>query len=600
MVNMDAELLVERTSQPQGYSSLPAGLNANETLQVIVIVADGVGAEAHFTKPVQCRSPSGDEAADSILESLTAIDEKLSEGNAFNALVLLHQSSRLLNSAAATPNGVENRATRRTAAANVTEEVATRTAFLNQLVQASETMVVNEQGLQLQASGAMSVTFGGRVDNATSLKALSYTQTLATNAFTTNVMTAAVSKSLVGTLSNLLSANVQNTSTSIVSIRDILNKTTALQNALLVNGEAAVETKSDNIIISSSRQELSSGGATIGLAPPSGPGARRLTTDGGAASFRLPAMNIGSSVGIAYVQFMENPYAFAGEQANEGLASEVTALDIQSINGPVTQFEGGIAVVLPVSNSEYADIDKNIEVVSVVSQNVTCAANSTLPSNIQDITFECPDERGITPNITCNGYETYSFTLTCQSIETVVASCVFWDVQQEAWSDEGCEFKGQTNGSLACNCTHLTDYVARFSVIGTNFLGTIDHFAEISLAAALVLLPALIFLVSIPGVSVTCMVLQYGLMKKKTWMKIAMELEGHGTAVMFQHALRKQSIAQFLVQEMHKGNAEAVAFLLTYDAALKGLEGQSRHGGRVRPQKELTSLRRQFPVVKFG
>ena len=63
---------------------------------------------------------------------------------------------------------------------------------------------------------------------------------------------------------------------------------------------------------------------------------------------------MGSSIGVAYVQYKQNPFAFAGNKTNAGLASEVTSLDLQSSTGPVTQFPASLAVALPVTDPAYA------------------------------------------------------------------------------------------------------------------------------------------------------------------------------------------------------------------------------------------------------
>jgi hypothetical protein len=92
-----------------------------------------------------------------------------------------------------------------------------------------------------------------------------------------------------------------------------------MQNSLLVSGENPVVTKTDKLLVSSSRVDLSSP-TTIGL-----------STEGEeqAAGFGLPNQFAGSSVGVSLVKFTDNPYAFAGEDENEGVASQVIALDLQ-------------------------------------------------------------------------------------------------------------------------------------------------------------------------------------------------------------------------------------------------------------------------------
>jgi hypothetical protein len=311
-----AEFIVARSVQPQARFYLPVGLNFNETLEVIVVVADGLGAEARRTEPVQCRSPPTNAITDAVVKSLTVIDQLLEEGNAFNAMVYLSQSSALLNSApsSAPVNSTEAQAGRRrrrnsAAAAAGTVEEAIRGKFLDQLVASRESIVANAQGLQLQAAATRSAT-SGQLNNATSMTALGFIQDVTSTAFDTkdpSVMTPSCAEALVGTVSNLFSAGVQNANTSIVTIRDTLNKTAMMQNALLVSGEVPVETRSDNVILSSSRQDLSSAGVRIGTAAAAVNGSRHLTGDAGgaAASFVLPKMDLQSSVGVVYVQFMQ-------------------------------------------------------------------------------------------------------------------------------------------------------------------------------------------------------------------------------------------------------------------------------------------------------
>jgi hypothetical protein len=43
--------------------------------------------------------------------------------------------------------------------------------------------------------------------------------------------------------------------------------------------------------------------------------------------------------------------------------------------------------------------------------------------------------------------------------------CIYWDVNNESWSSDGCIKVKYTNNSITCACNHLTDFAARFASI---------------------------------------------------------------------------------------------------------------------------------------
>jgi hypothetical protein len=327
---------------------------------------------------------------------------------------------------------------------------------------------------------------------------------------------------------------------------------------------------------------------------------------------------------------------------------------VQSSQGPVTQFEGGVAITLPVSNPAYAGVKNGMETWVVTTQNLTCVENSTVPLNIANITFECPDENGAVPNMTCNGLDNYTATLTCESVSTAVATCVFWDDEQGFWSDEGCVLNDSVNGSLACTCYHATDYVAKFSSVGKSFLGTVNHITKLTADDALAILPALLFLCLIVGVHIFFIVGAMAATKVRERNRILLEMTNLSTAVLFQYTLQRESIAQYLVSvsspsppffflslspppsllpslspqfsprgaqecsdvmrnapptttthtraklaELHK-NTDNETFLVTHEEANRGLQNKNFHGGRRRDSKEHKTLQCSFAPVAFG
>jgi hypothetical protein len=278
------ELLRPFNSQADGSSGLPPGGDTNETLTTIAYVRDKPGAEAKRQMMVQSLAPSADEVGSVVNASISNIDALLEEANSVKALVAMSQSSNLLkpqNASATNSTDAERRA---------------RGALMAQAVQASGGVLVDHDTIFLQMTSMDSITYGGRVSNETAGLAMAHINNLMTGAANSGeptILTDGAAQSAVGSLSNLVSAGVGNASLSIM--RDSLEKTAALQNKLLVSGEAAVTTATDNLIVSSSRIDLSSG-SPIGL------------SGEGAAGFGLPSQAANSSVGVAYVQYKQNPY----------------------------------------------------------------------------------------------------------------------------------------------------------------------------------------------------------------------------------------------------------------------------------------------------
>jgi hypothetical protein len=530
------ELLRPFNSQADATSGLPPGGDVNETLTAIAYVRDKPGAEEYVKTAVQSLAPAADEIGSVVNASLSIINALLEETNPVKALVAMSQSSSLLKPSNAS-------------ATNATDtEKEVRGTLLMQAVQASGTVFVDQDGVFLQMTSVDSITNGGRVGNDTASLAMTHINNLMTGATDSgdpSILTGGAAQSAVGSLSNLVSVGVGNSSLS--TMRDSLDKTAALQNKLLVSGEDPVETTTDNLVVAASRIDLSS-------ASPIG-----LSGSGDAAGFGLPSQASNSSVGVAYVQFKQNPYAFAGNETNDGLASEVTSLDLTSSDGPVTQFPEGLSVALPVTDPAFADAENGAqEVIGIQQVNVTCLKNSTIPFNIANISwFDCPDEHGNQLyNLTCSGNETYFDDLTCNTVLVTVASCAFWDVEKEVWSDKGCSLNEQVNGSLSCTCTHLTDYVAQFSTIGANFLATLSFIAEISLEDLLAALPALAFFGTLCGIFIYAMIRSHKTYKDAEKERILEELNDPATAVLFQLALQEENVARFLIGQSTKSNGK--------------------------------------------
>ena len=238
---------------------------------------------------------------------------------------------------------------------------------------------------------------------------------------------------------------------------------------------------------------------------------------------------------------------------------------------------------LPVTDPAYSETKDGEEtVLDVQTINITCYDNvtclgsecddTTIPANLANISwFDCPDENGNQLfNLSCSGDSTYTDTLTCTRILEVVATCSFWDTELETWSSDGCELLEQVNGTLQCRCTHLTDYVAQFSSIGTNFLATVSYFDDVTLADVLAALPALILFGVIMGIFTVGMVRSYSSHRAKKKQKILDDLADPATAVLFQLALQEHHIARYLVRRAARTDDDALSALVTPEEALMG------------------------------
>ena len=240
----------------------------------------------------------------------------------------------------------------------------------------------------------------------------------------------------------------------------------------------------------------------------------------------------------------------------------------------MTQFPTGLLVELPVTDPAYANIENGAETIQNVQQaNLTCVEGSSVPFNYANISsFDCPDEHGNQLyNLSCSGNETYFDDLTCNSVFVTVASCVFWDVKNGVWSSEGCMLNEQVNGSLSCQCTHLTDYVAQFSTIGKNFVSTVSFITEITLEDVLAALPAIVLFGSLCGIFAYAMLRSYGTYRKAEQTRILEELNDPATAVLFQLALQEENIARYMLHASTKVDEKLVKALVTHDEIFMAL-----------------------------
>jgi Ca2+-binding EF-hand superfamily protein len=560
--------------------TLPYGNNS--TITVFLSVRDRPGAEASRQLAVRVNVPVNIDVGG----ELGSIDDLLQEVNVVQALVKISQIGNLLNDDQA--NTTASLTLSPTAAGgrrllNTTAIVSTRGRLLKQATTAQKQVYASRENVALQTSSAKLITFAGDLDADTAQDALDYINNISAEAFNSkeiDVLSSDAAQATVDTVSNLFLAGVQSTSSSIGTIHDILNRTTSMQAGSLVLGENPVETVSDNLIVQARRVSISaSASAAVISLDSTGSFSNGTVNPNVAATFNISASdtNVGS-VTSSLAVFKQTPYEFAA-QKNAGIASAITSLELQSTNGPVTEFPGGgVSIAIPVTHESFVGVMNGDTVVMKSNATLHCVANSTVPANLENITrtgFECPDGSGYT-DLSCNGTSAYTKELECTRTVVTVASCVAWDAAIDAWSGNGCVLANQkADGTLECECEHLSDYAAEFAFIGTNFLETAAYFDDITFQDLIAALPALLLLTCLVVVFATLVIISLMHMRSKRRREAETELLNPNSAGIFQAVLQEENIAKYLVrQAVHFAHQEAALdnFLMGYDEVVGSLQ----------------------------
>jgi hypothetical protein len=164
------------------------------------------------------------------------------------------------------------------------------------------------------------------------------------------------------------------------------------------------------------------------------------------------------------------------------------------------------------------------------------------------------------------------------------ASCVEWDASVDAWSSYGCVLTNQkADGTLECECDHLSDYAAEFRSIGTNFLETAAYFDDVTFQDLIAALPALLLLACLTIVFGTLMIMSFKHMKAKLRRAAETELLNPDSAGLFQAALQEENIAKYLVrQAVDFAHQEAALdnFLMEYDEVVGSLQTKDAQAER--------------------
>ena len=106
----------------------------------------------------------------------------------------------------------------------------------------------------------------------------------------------------------------------------------------------------------------------------------------------------------------------------------------------------------------------SIAAISVVSW--TSLKLGTTPIDSSILSISAVSHKGDTQKV-ANLSTPFTFTNTIgkSSNASFSPQCIYWDVNNESWSSEGCIQVKYTNTSITCACNHLTDFAARFASI---------------------------------------------------------------------------------------------------------------------------------------
>ena len=188
------------------------------------------------------------------------------------------------------------------------------------------------------------------------------------------------------------------------------------------------------------------------------------------ASISTEEVNIGVPAGIggtsaSVILWTSSPYTSNVTLATPVLSVEVagtngTALEIKNLSTPI-QF----IWTLP-SETRTSRLPINISYI----------CNGTVLADTYK-NISCPD--GTVPNITCNELNVSSVHEAQCPPPKLEGGCLYWNEAASNWTSDGCIATYIDADTLICECTHLTDFAARFDAVFESNLNVFKNFGSI-------------------------------------------------------------------------------------------------------------------------
>lgn len=167
-------------------------------------------------------------------------------------------------------------------------------------------------------------------------------------------------------------------------------------------------------------------------------------------------------VNLQHVTWPSNPFGYRGNStsaASELLESEKQTAHAHS--GTSRQSAQQTSVVES-SRDESCGTCGVIDNLAVQTMHVRCGSREVMVNNLSDpIVFEL-NAQSVPAESTV---ETYDPNLEYEELllsTRAVQSCYFWDAKMDSWSTRGCRLVEALNGSIQCECNHLSSFSCGF------------------------------------------------------------------------------------------------------------------------------------------
>ena len=290
---------------------------------------------------------------------------------------------------------------------------------------------------------------------------------------------------------------------ALKNISKTLRSLSCSQLTFALPGEEAITLETRALSMTSSREDVTATGAR----PSQAAGGSQFDLPLNTLS-NIPQDQLNTTVDTQLVSWAVDPHGYAGDGAlsssqrgsrvftikiSPGDSSQCGELKVNNTAGPMT-------ISLASANASYYRELKRKEASSstnTLSRVVSCVVSfcggggggererestsrrdtTSNPTHSLTHSFPFPPKRNTQttyhlgcpntasrPNHTCTGVTDYTATLRCPS-RVLEAQCVWWDDSVAAWSSDGCTMVSTGENGTICNCTHLTDFVAKLELV---------------------------------------------------------------------------------------------------------------------------------------